>query len=75
MPIVLQDVQSRQSMGIHCATFVLTDEAGDDPPRELVKAVAAKGMPAAEFVTLQHGAILRTGTKLMPDDPPLLGHD
>ena len=56
----LQEVRSRLSIGIHCCTFSLTDEALDEPPRELRKHAAAAGLLPGSFVTLQHGTLLRT---------------
>ena len=64
MPIVscaaVQEVGSRRSVGIHTATFCLTDEAMDEPPRLLVSEAAAAGLSVDAFVTLQHGGIIRT---------------
>ncbi len=56
----MQEVRSRLSIGIHCCTFALTDEALDAPPKELRKFAVAAGLPPGSFVTLQHGTLLRT---------------
>ena len=68
----MQDVKSQQSIGIHCCTFALTDEALDEPPRELAKAVLAAGLEVGSFQVLQHGCTLQTlqGTRM--NDPPTL---
>ena len=68
----MQEVGSKRSVGIHCATFCLTDEAMDEPPRLLVKEAAAAHLAADEFVTLQHGALLRTAAGQDLNSPPLL---
>lgn len=68
----LQDVRAKKSVGIHCATFCLTDEAMDEPPKLLVKEVAAAKLPNAQFVMLQHGTILRTAGGVDTNSPPLL---
>lgn len=62
-----------QSIGIHCCTFCLTDEALDEPPQLLVKEAAAAKLSQGSFVTLQHGACLKTAGGLNRNEPPLLG--
>ena len=68
----VQDVRSKQSLGIHCCTFCLTDEAMDEPPQRLAAATAAQGMAPQEFVAIQHGSLITSGTadgsdcKLLP---------
>ena len=58
----MQDVKSKQSLAIHCCTFCLTDEAMDEPPQRLTAATAAQSMPAQEFVAIQHGTRITSGT-------------
>ncbi|KAG2430386.1 hypothetical protein HYH02_013748 [Chlamydomonas schloesseri] len=53
--MVAQDVRAAVSIGIHTATWSLTDEPLDEPPARLVASLAAAGLPADSFVTLQHG--------------------
>ena len=67
-----QDVASKRSIGIHCATFCLTDEAMDEPAKLLVQEAAAAKLAPEEFVQLQHGAILRTAGGKDLNSPPLL---
>lgn len=62
-----------QSIGIHCCTFCLTDEALDEPPQLLVKEAAAAKLPPGSFLTLQHGACLQTAASVARNKPPLLG--
>lgn len=67
---VHQDVKSKRSMAIHCATFPLTDEAMDEPIELLIKAAAEAGLAKDEYVTLQHGGMIITadGKDLAPPD-------
>ncbi|KAG2422586.1 hypothetical protein HXX76_015914 [Chlamydomonas incerta] len=53
--MVAQDVRAAVSIGIHTATWSLTDESLDEPPARLAASVAAAGLPTGSFVTLQHG--------------------
>jgi N-acyl-phosphatidylethanolamine-hydrolysing phospholipase D len=55
------DVKSNASVAVHCCTWSLTDEALDEPPRELARAAAAAGLQEGAFVTMQHGATLAVG--------------
>ncbi|KAJ3055994.1 hypothetical protein HK097_008483 [Rhizophlyctis rosea] len=52
---VHQDVKSKHSIGIHWATFTLTDEPYFEPPQRLKKSLAEKGLPESEFHTLTIG--------------------
>lgn len=61
-----------QSIGIHCCTFSLTDEALDEPPQFLAKEADAAQLPTGSFVTLQHGAVLQTAAGVKLNEPPLL---
>ena len=70
----MQEVLAKQSIGIHCCTFSLTDEALDEPPAALRREAAAAGLPEGAFVTLQHGALLRTHDSAYSKTLPLLGH-
>lgn len=62
-----------QSIGIHCCTFCLTDEALDEPPKLLVDEAAKAGLPEGAFITLQHGAVLQTCQGVMKAQPAVLG--
>lgn len=59
-----QDVRSRRSLGIHHATFCLTDEAMDEPARVLREVAAARGLAPAEFIATQHGFVFQAGGKV-----------
>jgi N-acyl-phosphatidylethanolamine-hydrolysing phospholipase D len=56
---VMLDVRAAQAIGIHWGTFALTDEPLDQPPRDLERALDARGMPRERFVVLQHGETRR----------------
>ena len=68
-----QEVRSAQSIGIHCCTFSLTDEALDEPPKVLVEEAAAAGLPKGSFITLQHGTPLRIADGAVVGNPMVLG--
>ena len=57
----LEECGARTALGHHWGTFRLTNEGVDDPPRALVAALAASGLPAERF------RALRPGETWMPD--------
>lgn len=56
---VMLDVRATQAIGIHWGTFPLADESLDQPPRDLAKALVARGIPSERFIVLQHGETRR----------------
>ncbi|MDX3904474.1 MAG: MBL fold metallo-hydrolase [Pigmentiphaga sp.] len=52
---VHHELRARASVGIHWGTFELTDEALDQPPRELARARRYAEVPAEEFFVMRHG--------------------
>jgi L-ascorbate metabolism protein UlaG (beta-lactamase superfamily) len=52
------DLAARRSIGMHFGTFQLTPEGIDEPVRELARALAERGLPAAQFQTLPVGGSL-----------------
>lgn len=54
------DVRSQRSVGMHCCTFALTDEALDEPPQLLREEAEKSGLPSGSFVTLRHGGLIAT---------------
>lgn len=49
------DVRARYSVAIHWGTFEMTDEAIDEPPRALGRALAEAGIPPERFFLMKHG--------------------
>lgn len=56
---VHMDLAAKRSIGIHWGTFELTDEALDQPPRDLAAARIARGLPQADFDVLAIGQTLK----------------
>jgi N-acyl-phosphatidylethanolamine-hydrolysing phospholipase D len=54
-----QDLGARRSLGVHWGTFELTDEALDEPPRQLVAQRRAAGVSEEEFFVLAIGETRR----------------
>ena len=50
-----RELAARRSLGIHWGTFELTDEALDQPPRDLAQARQIQGIAAEDFFTLPVG--------------------
>lgn len=50
-----QDLESRQSIGMHFGTFQLSSEAIDQPKVDLEAALSHEGLPGEQFVTLEEG--------------------
>jgi len=69
---VHEDVRSRRSMAIHCATFCLTDEPFDEPFVLLKQALEKKGLPGNEFAALRHGAHISTAAGEDLNEPKLI---
>ena len=58
------DVRSRQSIGMHWGTFVLTLEDPAEPPRRLATAVSKAGLAPDSFTVMQHGETRRLGARV-----------
>jgi len=48
-------IKSKQSIGMHWGTFILTDEPIWDPPKKLAEALKENNLSAGEFVAIHHG--------------------
>ena len=57
------DLHAERSIGIHWGTFELTDEALDEPPRELARARRALGVSEAAFDVMAVGETRRYGRR------------
>ena len=53
-----RDLGARQSVAMHWGTFHLTDEARDEPPRALARALREAGLASEAFKILQPGESL-----------------
>ena len=53
------DLGAKASLGVHWGTFELTDEALDEPPRQLARQRAALGLAEHDFFTLAIGETRR----------------
>jgi L-ascorbate metabolism protein UlaG (beta-lactamase superfamily) len=60
------DLQAQTSVGTHFGCFQLTDEAIDDPPRELVAARERSGISPQGFQVLETGATRLFGDQAGP---------
>lgn len=56
---IFQDLGCKRAMAVHWGTFQLTDEALDEPPRELAKALQAAQISTHSFEVLAVGATMR----------------
>lgn len=67
-----KDVRSKRSVGMHCCTFSLTDEAMDEPPRLLKEHAAKAGLSPESFIVMRHGGLLATADGIDLAVPPQL---
>ena len=63
---LMMDLEAGQAMGVHWGTFMLTQEAFDDPPRDLALALQAQNLPLDKVWLMRHGE-----TRTIPLGTPL----
>jgi N-acyl-phosphatidylethanolamine-hydrolysing phospholipase D len=57
-----QDIRSKQSIGMHWGTWVLTDEHVFEPPQVLARELANRQLDPNSFIAITHGQSFDTGT-------------
>ena len=53
------NIHARRSIAIHWGTFELADESLDEPPKALAQELRKAQIPAADFVAIKHGEMVR----------------
>lgn len=53
------NLHARRSIAIHWGTFELADESLDEPPKALAQELRKAQIPAADFVAIKHGEMVR----------------
>ena len=56
---IFLDTKSKKAIGIHFGTFAnLTDEAIDDPPKDLKRALIENNIPQERFIVPEFGELI-----------------
>jgi N-acyl-phosphatidylethanolamine-hydrolysing phospholipase D len=69
---IFQDLGCKQAIAVHWGTFQLTDEALDEPPRALARALKRSAIAVTRFSILAVGATIAPPTRpdsTSPDIP------
>ena len=56
---IFHDLGCKKAIAVHWGTFQLTDEALDEPPRELARCLHQAGLSSDQFMTLAIGATFK----------------
>ena len=64
---IFQDLGCKRALAVHWGTFQLTDEALDEPPRALARALTAQGLSQADFHVAAVGETWRVPARLKPN--------
>jgi N-acyl-phosphatidylethanolamine-hydrolysing phospholipase D len=57
-----QDLGAATALGVHWGTFQMTNEAVDQPERDLAEALAAHAIEPARFGAMRPGEVWEPGT-------------
>jgi N-acyl-phosphatidylethanolamine-hydrolysing phospholipase D len=63
---IFKDLGCQRALGVHWGTFQLTDEALDEPPRELARALHAQNINGQDFQALAIGQTWRLPKRSAP---------
>jgi N-acyl-phosphatidylethanolamine-hydrolysing phospholipase D len=57
-----KDLGAETALGVHWGTFQMTNEAVDQPERDLAEALSAQSMDPARFHAMRPGEVWEPGT-------------
>lgn len=64
---IFHDLGCKRALAVHWGTFQLTDEALDEPPRELARVLRSRQMQAEDFAVLAVGETRLVTKRSLPD--------